>query len=227
MTQLYLNEKPFVSLSGEAGFFQQGSVCTFIRFQGCNLRCLYCDTPQAQNLTDGNGIACSVEGLVNQCRTKQVLITGGEPLMQPTMLGLIRELIDHGHVVQVETNGSLVIPCTLDRIGTYWVVDRKGPSSGQVELLPIGELFYFYAWDIEQVIFKYIWAGVLSPYHTEDWSFIIEDMARLTKAGYTGKFIISPMDAGVSGVGGVLNFPEEFRDRVIISLQIHKILNIA
>ena len=32
----------FESISGEAGFFQQGTWCTFIRLQGCNLRCSWC-----------------------------------------------------------------------------------------------------------------------------------------------------------------------------------------
>jgi len=35
----------FRSIQGESRF--SGLPCTFIRLTGCNLRCLYCDTPYA------------------------------------------------------------------------------------------------------------------------------------------------------------------------------------
>ena len=35
----------YASIQGESSF--AGQPCTFVRTTGCNLRCTYCDTPQA------------------------------------------------------------------------------------------------------------------------------------------------------------------------------------
>ena len=40
----------FKSIQGESTF--SGSVCSFVRLTGCNLRCNYCDTTYA--FTEGN-----------------------------------------------------------------------------------------------------------------------------------------------------------------------------
>lgn len=227
-TVIDLHERPFVSISGEAGFFPQGSICTFIRFQGCNLRppCAYCDTVHAQRFNEG--IPYSVESVLRECQTKQVLITGGEPLASKICTTLIEALLSAGHLVQVETNGSLTIPTIPGMQGHGgWVVDRKGPSSEtQLPLLcQLGEEFF--GWNRNPVIFKYVAAPTTSPYYHLDRDFIADDMWELDDMGYKGKFIISPMDADAKEFGNLFCFPREFWDRVIISLQIHKIMGMA
>lgn len=222
-----LHERPFVSISGEAGFFPQGSVCTFIRFQGCNLRCLYCDTVRAQRRDEGE--PHTIETLVRACSTKQVLITGGEPLINKECRPLIETLLLAGRAVQVETNGSLPIPIIpgIEQHGG-WVVDRKGPSSGDPAPSPrqIGAAEFF-RWDKNPVIFKYVAASTKSPYYHPDRDFLIDDMWEMADLGYEGKFIISPMDADAKNFGNLFCFPRELQDRVIISLQIHKIMGMA
>jgi len=220
---ILLHEPPFESISGEAGFFTQGSFATFIRLQGCNLNCVYCDTPKAQNAEGGT--RWNINEVVFRCQTKQVLITGGEPLMQESaLIALVTALISRGHLVQIETNGSLSIP----KIGSpwappqykpFWVVDRKGPSSRNK---PVTEI-PFSVFD-RNVIVKYIISRVCSPYHEKDKQFIVEDMDRLDHAGYGGNYIISPMSANPN-VGPLFFYKQ--RHRVIISLQIHKILGLA
>ena len=117
----------FESISGEAGWFPQGSWCTFVRLQGCNLHCQWCDTKKA--LDHFAGMKMSVDEIVAQCKTPRVLITGGEPLMQIDGLEVLLEaLIEKADKhVQVETNGSFSIPRWE---GVEWVVDYKPPSSG-------------------------------------------------------------------------------------------------
>ncbi|MBN1983577.1 MAG: radical SAM protein [Chitinivibrionales bacterium] len=115
----------FKSIQGETT--HAGTVCTFVRLSGCNLRCIYCDTTYA--LVDGT--AMSVEAIMQKvdgfgCRL--VEITGGEPLLQEETPLLCRKLIDADYTVLVETNGSLdisVLPAQCCRI-----VDVKCPGSG-------------------------------------------------------------------------------------------------
>lgn len=225
---LDMNERPFVSISGEAGIFPQGNVCTFLRLQGCSLRCVYCDTVRAQR--QGEGEPYSIETLVRACSTKQVLITGGEPLLQRAgCIKLIEFLLLAGHCVQIETNGTMEIPVIpAMRVCGGWVIDRKGPSSGVETSTPrqIGA-DEFFKWDKVDVIFKYVVAPTHSQYYHLDRDFVADDMWEMHNMGYQGKFIISPMDADTKDFGNLFCFPREFQDRVIISLQIHKLLGVA
>lgn len=118
----------FESVSGECGLFRQGSWTTFIRLQGCNLKCSYCDTLQSQHPKHGmdmtlSKVAEEVEGLGND----QVLITGGEPLVQKEKLEELIEDMDPC-TISVETNGSIIPPENL--YIACWIVDYKLPSSG-------------------------------------------------------------------------------------------------
>jgi len=220
---ILLHEPPFESISGEAGFFTQGSFATFIRLQGCNLNCVYCDTQKAQSLEGGT--RWSISEVIARCKTRQVIITGGEPLVQESaLIALVVALMSRGHMVQIETNGSLPIlkigsPWAPPHRKPFWVIDRKGPSSRN----PAKEEIPFSVFD-SNVIVKYILSRQSSPYHEKDKQFIVADMDRLDQAGYGGNYIISPMDAD-SNVGPLFFCKQ--RHKVIISLQIHKILGLA
>ena len=58
-----------------------------------------------------------------------VLITGGEPLMQPECLDLLGALCDAGHEVLLETGGSLDVGPVDPRVRR--IVDIKCPASGE------------------------------------------------------------------------------------------------
>jgi len=122
----------FQSINGECTRFHQGSICTFIRLAGCNLRCGYCDTTHAQE--DDSGKEMNLDRIVLQVRELQnvnVTITGGEPLYQKAELKeLVQELHYRENLISIETNGSYRIPSGLGWPVDCWVVDWKGPSSG-------------------------------------------------------------------------------------------------
>ena len=127
----------FTSCQGEG--VTSGVPMTFIRLQGCNIRCRWCDTTHTQLIKgDSNGqwIEQTVEDIVAHCSRNQlhwVCITGGEPLMQADDLGsLVAQLRFNGHDVEVETNGTIPLPVWADLLiqPTTWVVDIKCPSSG-------------------------------------------------------------------------------------------------
>ena len=117
----------FASLSGEPdGFNNKGGLATFIRFQGCNLDCSWCDTPKAKN--PNGGYTITVNEVLALVKTKHVIITGGEPLLQREEFAkLVRALTTGGHYVSVETNGSIVIPFHASCL--RYVVDYKLRSS--------------------------------------------------------------------------------------------------
>jgi organic radical activating enzyme len=91
----------FKTIQGEG--HRAGQPSTFIRLGGCNLACKFCDTEfeKFENLP-----LETILSTVSQNQAKLIVITGGEPLRQP-IEKLCGELIALGHIVQIETNGTL------------------------------------------------------------------------------------------------------------------------
>jgi 7-carboxy-7-deazaguanine synthase len=128
--QLKLSEI-FFSVQGEG--IRAGMPCTFVRLHGCGLRCSYCDTPYALDHRVG-GEWRSFEEIAAEVRkypTRFVEFTGGEPLEQPEVHQLIRELLDEGYTVAVETGGHIDISTCDPRV--IRIVDLKTPSSGMMK----------------------------------------------------------------------------------------------
>ena len=116
----------FFSIQGEST--HAGRPCAFIRLTGCNLRCDYCDTAYAYD----EGTPQSISDILKKISAfpvRLVEITGGEPLLQPETPQLIRQLLDAGYEVMLETNGSLDISSVDPRC--IRIVDMKCPSSGE------------------------------------------------------------------------------------------------
>ncbi len=61
--------------------------------------------------------------------TQLVEITGGEPLLQPGVLPLMKELADAGRTVLLETSGERDVSDVDARV--HRIVDLKTPSSGE------------------------------------------------------------------------------------------------
>jgi len=117
----------FTSIDGEVSTFHQGTMSTFIRFAGCNLKCPYCDTKYAQKANAGEIYEqAAIFNLVKTIGCKKITITGGEPLLQVReLIPLIKELLYKGHKVTVETNGSIELPQDLYDENFGWIVDYK------------------------------------------------------------------------------------------------------
>ena len=118
----------YASIQGESTY--AGLPCTFVRTTACNLRCSWCDTAHAF----GNGQSMSIETVyeeVSKMSPRLVEVTGGEPLLQPGVLPLMKRLLDNGFQVLLETSGSLDIGEVDPRV--VKIVDLKAPESGEVE----------------------------------------------------------------------------------------------
>ena len=116
----------FHSIQGEST--HTGRPCVFVRLTACDLRCSWCDTPYA--FTEGTKMSVTdVVSRVEAYACDLVEITGGEPLLQRDVYPLMRQLLDLGRTVMVETGGHLSIkdvPSPVIR-----VVDVKCPGSGE------------------------------------------------------------------------------------------------
>lgn len=116
----------FRSIAGETT--HAGRPAVFVRLSGCNLRCRYCDTRRA--LRGGRDMElAAVLQRVRRAGEKLVVVTGGEPLLQPATLLLLSALRRDGREVLLETNGSLDIG-GVPR-GVRIILDLKCPGSGQ------------------------------------------------------------------------------------------------
>lgn len=121
----------FASINGES--CRAGEPAFFIRFRGCNLYCAYCDTAWA-NTSDAPARMMTAEELTELADVSgitDVTLTGGEPLLQKELGELIALLMQHGHRVEIETNGSLPIaPLCNGDYRPVFTLDYKLPCSG-------------------------------------------------------------------------------------------------
>ena len=132
----------FISIQGEG--LRTGRPTLFIRLNGCNLRCVFrnsagkvtscCDTPYASfegsfegKYTDDDVIKM----LTNNPQVKDIVITGGEPLLNQTSLEIfikkLREVRDF--TLTIETNGTIVPSDYLLEQVDLWSTSPKLASS--------------------------------------------------------------------------------------------------
>jgi 7-carboxy-7-deazaguanine synthase len=116
----------FFSIQGEGT--RAGRPCAFVRFTGCDLRCTWCDTAYAFH----GGTERSRPELLAELSalpTRLVCLTGGEPLLQPELPELCRDLLGCGWEVTLESHGQRsteALPPEVVRI-----LDVKPPGSGE------------------------------------------------------------------------------------------------
>lgn len=113
---LRVNEIFGPTIQGEGPF--AGEVCSFIRLQGCDFNCKWCDSKPATNI-DHELEPMTIEDIVSDINNRMghnfkrtdgnnglVVITGGNPLIQ-NIDTLIRKLEEYGYLIQLETQGSI------------------------------------------------------------------------------------------------------------------------
>jgi len=124
----------FSSIQGEG--FLIGQPCDFIRLAGCNMNpsCSYCDTKYAQGEVSGTDMP--VRDIIKQLTRKPVVVTGGEPCRFQRLDWLVEALIHHGHVVTIETNGTLFRPEVMWHTNVL-SISPKLPNAGHMPNMPV------------------------------------------------------------------------------------------
>ena len=103
----------FRSLQGEGRY--AGTESLFLRTTGCNLRCWFCDTPYTSWQPEGPRRDWQdVLRDVLKIECSHVVLTGGEPLLQPEIVPLSQALRAAGRFVTVETAGTVIRPVKAD-----------------------------------------------------------------------------------------------------------------
>ena len=104
----------FASVQGEGIWV--GIPSTFVRLSGCNLRCIWCDTPYASWRPEGPVLTVAeIVNMVTKEGMNHVVLTGGEPMLFDPIEILAKELKALGHTITIETAGTIhrSLPCDL------------------------------------------------------------------------------------------------------------------
>lgn len=138
----------FTTIQGEASF--TGTPSTFVRLQGCDVGCGWCDTKHTWKTLDKDMIpikdmlakTCDTSNwtpmtepeLLKEIMSRQpshVVITGGEPC-EHDLLKLTTMLIEKGRTVQIETSGTKIIKAN-DK--TFITLSPKWDMAGGLKVL--------------------------------------------------------------------------------------------
>lgn len=199
----------YASVQGESTF--TGVPFVLVRTARCNLRCVWCDSA----FTFHGGERRSVDDVLDEVAgfgLSHVLVTGGEPLLQPGALELMERLCDAGQTVLLETGGSLPIDPVDPRV--HRVVDLKCPGSGECE--------------------RNLWSNVTHLTERDEVKFVIANRAdyewareRLREHDLSARcaaVLFSPVH-GVAGLAArIADWLVEDRLPARLQIQLHKVL---
>ena len=117
----------FQSIQGEGEFSETPSV--FVRTTGCNLRCWFCDTPYTSWQPEGTRRDWrEVLDDVLRIDCSHVVLTGGEPMLQPAIVPLSQALREVGRFVTIETAGTVFRPVAADLMSISPKLSNSAPG---------------------------------------------------------------------------------------------------
>lgn len=120
----------FYSIQGEG--ILTGVPSVFIRTSGCNLRCVWCDTPYTSWNAEGNHRSLDeIMAYVTQHSTGHVVLTGGEPMIAPETPELTRRLRAAGQHITIETAGTVLADGACDLMSLSPKLAHSAPPEGE------------------------------------------------------------------------------------------------
>lgn len=103
----------FYSVQGEGRLL--GTPSIFIRTSGCNLRCVWCDTPYTSWKPEGKERSLGeIMAEMEKFPARHVVVTGGEPLLAGEIDELSAELRKKSYHITLETAATIYKPIACD-----------------------------------------------------------------------------------------------------------------
>lgn len=121
----------FASVQGEGLWL--GTPSVFVRISGCNLRCVWCDTPYASWEPEGETMTVpEISARLEGFGLRHVVVTGGEPMLFEPVVDLCRTLRAAGRTITIETAGTVFreIDCDLMSISPKLANSLPAEESG-------------------------------------------------------------------------------------------------
>lgn len=120
----------FYSIQGEGKL--AGVPSAFVRTAGCNLACRWCDADYALRADAGTSMSVpEIVTAVGAWPARHVVVTGGEPMIQPDVVELTEALRARGLHVTVETAGTVFRPVACDLMGISPKLSNSTPRPRQ------------------------------------------------------------------------------------------------
>ena len=121
----------FESVQGEG--IWSGVPSLFIRVSGCNLRCVWCDTPYASWSPEGENFdISSLLEISGNSNLNHVVVTGGEPMLFDAIEPLIEGLNHQGKTITIETAGTVYRKLPVDLMSISPKLTNSDPH-GKIE----------------------------------------------------------------------------------------------
>lgn len=121
----------FYSIQGEGK--RAGVPSVFVRASGCNLRCVWCDTPYASWNPEGEDLPVDrIVAKAAEYGCGDVVVTGGEPMIMPDITELCGQLKAAGKFITIETAATVFAPVPMDlaslspKLSNSTPVEREG-----------------------------------------------------------------------------------------------------
>jgi len=104
----------FYSIQGEGTLAGVPSV--FVRTSGCNLRCVWCDTPYTSWQPEGDELPLDeiLARAGQHPHARHIVLTGGEPMIAPQVVELTEGFRARGLHITIETAGTVFEPVDCD-----------------------------------------------------------------------------------------------------------------
>ncbi len=168
----------FASLQGEG--YNTGMPSVFIRLGKCNLACPWCDTNYHQfTMMPLHDI---LETVANY-QVRNIIITGGEPTIQPQIDVLLTALKAEGYFLALESNGLLPAPKAIDYVAVspkamYAEKYRQNhiKQADEVRIVVDGDVQDFCTWVEKHIHAKHYY---LSPLDDGQHNNLLETLTQL------------------------------------------------
>ena len=126
-----------IYLATEGEGVHVGTPQVFVRFQGCAIGCLNCDSKDTWEFSKRferplESVLEEISEKSSRGKIRRVSITGGDPLHPqhvPGLLALVKELKARGYFINLEAAGTRVVHEVFDLID-FISFDYKTPSTG-------------------------------------------------------------------------------------------------